>query len=66
MASMRAIWKGRNGQSKKICRELEVVILNLSFTVTSSRSVASLYLMKNLTSLYLDHCTSLKKSKQII
>jgi len=65
ISSMRAIWKGKNGLGKKICRELEVTHLNLSFTVTSSRSVASLYLMKNLTTLYLDHCSSLKKTKRV-
>lgn len=82
MASMRCIWKGRDGTGQKITRELEVSLianvifdfffsfskkkvhsLNLSFTVTSSRSIASLFLMKNLTELHLDHCSSLKKSK---
>eukprot|EP01118_Nematostelium_gracile_P005229 TRINITY_DN1636_c0_g1_i4.p1 TRINITY_DN1636_c0_g1~~TRINITY_DN1636_c0_g1_i4.p1 ORF type:complete len:446 (-),score=66.16 TRINITY_DN1636_c0_g1_i4:73-1233(-) len=65
ISSMRSIWKGRNGEDKKICRELEIVKLNLSFTVTSSRSVASLYLMTNLTELYLDHCSSLKKTSKV-
>jgi len=65
MSSMRSIWKGTSGAGKKICRELEVGKLDLSFTVTSSRSVASLYLMKSLVSLHLDHCSSLKKTKKV-
>jgi len=64
MSSMRAIWKGVNGKNQKISRELEIIKLDLCFTVTSSRSVASLYQMKNLQELYIDHCSSLKKRQR--
>jgi len=62
IASMRAIFGGTDGTGAKTTREEELVKLNLSFTVTSSRSITTLHFMKCLRFLYLDHCNSLKST----
>jgi hypothetical protein len=62
-ASMRGVFFGRNAFGQKISRQKEIVTLNLAFTNTSSRAVATMWQLSNLQELYLDSCKSLQRGR---